>query len=61
MPIVTLQQALAAGTQFQKAGRLDEAQRVYRQLLAQDPNCPDALHLLAFSSSSAGSTSRQSI
>ncbi|MGD0462850.1 MAG: tetratricopeptide repeat protein [Tepidisphaeraceae bacterium] len=46
MPIVTLQQALAAGTQFQKAGRLDEAQRVYRQLLAQDPNCPDALHLL---------------
>jgi protein O-GlcNAc transferase len=46
MASMTLQQALAAGTQFQKAGRLDEAEKVYRQLLAQDPNCADALHLL---------------
>jgi predicted O-linked N-acetylglucosamine transferase (SPINDLY family) len=43
---MTLQQALAAGTQLQKAGRFDEAENVYRQLLAQDPNFPDALHLL---------------
>jgi len=43
---MTLQQALAAGTEFQKAGRLDDAEKVYRQLLAHDPNCPDALHLL---------------
>jgi protein O-GlcNAc transferase len=43
---MTIQQALAAGTQLQKAGRFDEAEKIYRQLLAQDPNSPDALHLM---------------
>ncbi len=43
---MTLQEALAAATEFQKSGRLDEAENIYRQLLAQDPNIPDALHLM---------------
>jgi protein O-GlcNAc transferase len=46
MPSVTVQQALAAATQLQRAGRLADAENVYRQLLAQEPDCADALHLL---------------
>jgi Flp pilus assembly protein TadD len=40
-------QLFEKGMQHQRAGRLREAESVYRQVLAQRPNEPDALHLLA--------------
>jgi protein O-GlcNAc transferase len=40
-------QLFEKGMQHQQAGRLREAESVYRQVLAQRPNEPDALHLLA--------------
>jgi predicted O-linked N-acetylglucosamine transferase (SPINDLY family) len=44
--LMTLQQQLETGLQHHKAGRFDEAAATYRQVLAQQPNHPDALHLL---------------
>jgi len=40
------QRALAAALEDHRAGRLSQAEAVYRQLLARDPNNCDALHLL---------------
>jgi predicted O-linked N-acetylglucosamine transferase (SPINDLY family) len=34
------------GLAYHQAGRLADAERVYRQILAREPNHPDALHLL---------------
>jgi predicted O-linked N-acetylglucosamine transferase (SPINDLY family) len=42
----SLSETLAAGVEHQKAGRLDRAERIYREILAADPRQPDALHLL---------------
>jgi protein O-GlcNAc transferase len=39
-------EALAIGTQHHQAGRLAEAERIYRQILAVEPQQPDALHQL---------------
>lgn len=39
-------QLLAAALQHHQAGRLAEAWQIYRQILAQEPDHPDALHLL---------------
>jgi len=43
---VTIQQAFALALQHHQAGRLAEAEAFYRQVLAAQPNHPDALHLL---------------
>lgn len=45
MPPVTLAQALQVGLQHHQTGNLSQAEAVYRQILASDPNNPDALHL----------------
>ena len=43
---VTLEQALALAVGWQREGRLDAAEPVYRQILAVLPDQPDALHFL---------------
>jgi Flp pilus assembly protein TadD len=40
------QQALERGRDLHQAGRLNEAEGLYRQILAVDPNHADGLHLL---------------
>jgi protein O-GlcNAc transferase len=46
MQSMTLEQSLVAAMQHQQAGRLDEAERLYRQILARHPDSANALHLL---------------
>jgi predicted O-linked N-acetylglucosamine transferase (SPINDLY family) len=46
MPLVSLEEALNAAMRRQQAGQLGEAERLYRQILAQQPDCADGLHLL---------------
>lgn len=43
---MTIEQTLEAAVQEHQAGRLTEAQALYRQVLAVRPDQPDALHLL---------------
>jgi tetratricopeptide (TPR) repeat protein len=43
---MTIDQAIQLGLQHHQAGRLTEAESVYREVLRQVPNHPDALHLL---------------
>src|SRR5581483_12512601 len=38
----------------QKAGRLDQARALYQDILAQDPDNPDGLHLLGLITSEQG-------
>ena len=44
--MATLQQALDAAIAEQTAGRLDQAEAIYRQILRVVPDQPDAVHLL---------------
>jgi predicted O-linked N-acetylglucosamine transferase (SPINDLY family) len=44
--LMTLDEALQLALQHHRAGRLAEAEPIYRQVLAQQPDHPDALHLL---------------
>jgi Flp pilus assembly protein TadD len=46
MPQVSLEQALDIGVQHHRAGRLAEAEGIYRKVLAVAPNHPTALQLL---------------
>ena len=46
MPAVTVQQAFDLALQHHQAGRLAEAEAVYRQILALQPNHAEALHHL---------------
>ena len=46
MAQLTIQQALETAFQHHQAGRLHEAEQLYRQILAQRPEQVDALHLL---------------
>jgi len=48
MPAMTIDQALQTAVEHQRAGRLREAEAIYRKILAQQPNQPDAIHLLGF-------------
>ena len=43
---MTLDRALQLALQHHRAGRLAEAEPIYRQVLARQPDHPDALHLL---------------
>ncbi|MGD0387897.1 MAG: tetratricopeptide repeat-containing glycosyltransferase family protein [Tepidisphaeraceae bacterium] len=45
MPGPTIQQAFDLAVQHHQAGRLGEAEQLYRQVLAQQPDHADALHL----------------
>lgn len=46
MPKVTLEQAMQVAFEHHRANRLDEAQSLYREILANLPNFAPALHLL---------------
>jgi tetratricopeptide (TPR) repeat protein len=54
MPELTAEQALQLAIQHHNAGRLRDAEVIYRQILAQQPNHPDALHLLGVLAHQAG-------
>src|ERR1700728_3768483 len=45
---------MQSGIVHQQAGRLAEAERIYRQVLAEHPDCADALHLLGVMSTQMG-------
>jgi len=55
---MTLQQQLESAVLHHRAGRLAEAERIYRQVLAQQPDHADALHLLGVL---AGQTGRSDL
>ena len=46
MPPLTIEQALQLARQHHQAGQLPQAEALYRRILQQQPNHPDALHLL---------------
>src|SRR5438309_1702350 len=46
MAEVTIEQAMAIAVAHHQAGRLAQAEPIYRQVLARVPNQVDALHLL---------------
>src|SRR5580700_474356 len=46
MQSMNLQQSLVTAMQHQQAGRLADAEKLYRQILARHPDSADALHLL---------------
>jgi Flp pilus assembly protein TadD len=54
MSQVTLAQAMEIAIEHHRAGRLVEAESVYRQILAQQPNHPDAIHLFGVLANQAG-------
>jgi predicted O-linked N-acetylglucosamine transferase (SPINDLY family) len=54
MPQMTIQDALQLAISHQQAGRLAEAEGIYRQVLAVNPQQPDALHLLGMLASQVG-------
>lgn len=49
-----VQQKLQQAVQLHQMGKLREAEPLYRQILARQPNHPDALHLLGVLASQAG-------
>jgi predicted O-linked N-acetylglucosamine transferase (SPINDLY family) len=51
---MTLQQQLESGVSHHQAGRLAEAESIYRQILAQQPDHAEALHLLGVLAAQAG-------
>jgi predicted O-linked N-acetylglucosamine transferase (SPINDLY family) len=51
---MTLQQQLESGLSHHQAGRLAEAERIYRQIISQQPDHADALHLLGVLSGQEG-------
>jgi Tfp pilus assembly protein PilF len=54
MPQVTINQAMQLAVQNHQAGKLPEAEAVYRQVLNQQPNNPQALHLLGVIAAQVG-------
>jgi protein O-GlcNAc transferase len=51
---MTVRQQLDSAMTHHRAGRLAEAERIYRDVLAQDSNQPDALHMLGVLSGQMG-------
>ena len=41
-----LEQYLTKGVQCYEAGRLDEAEKIFKEVIAQIPECADAYNLL---------------
>ncbi len=54
MSALSIDQAIALALQHHQAGRLKEAEPLYQQVLAQQPNHPDALHYLGVLAHQAG-------
>src|ERR1051326_174276 len=52
--MATVAQALAAALAHHQAGRLQDAEQLYRQVLASDPAQADAWHLLGVLASQVG-------
>ncbi len=52
--MTTISQALAMAIQHHQAGRLHDAERIYRQILAVGPDCAQAWHLLGVIAIQAG-------
>src|SRR5438045_2350285 len=46
LPKVSVHQLMSAAVQHHQAGRLANAEAIYRQVLGRSPQNPDALHLL---------------
>lgn len=55
---VSASEAVAIGTEHHHAGRLREAERIYRRVLEVDPENPDALHLLGVAAHQSGNSER---
>jgi len=51
---MTIDQVIQTAFQHHRAGRLPEAEKIYRQILAQQPNHADVLHLLGTIQHAAG-------
>ena len=51
---MTLEQTLQLALENHQAGRLPQAEQLYRQVLAADPRQPDALHLLGVLAQQSG-------
>jgi protein O-GlcNAc transferase len=51
---MTIQQILQSAADHHRAGRLPQAERLYRAVLAEQPNHPDALHLLGIIANQTG-------
>jgi protein O-GlcNAc transferase len=54
MPIMPVSQAIELALQHHRAGRLAQAERVYRHVLEQQPNNSDAVHYLGLLSLQLG-------
>jgi tetratricopeptide (TPR) repeat protein len=54
--MATISEALAVAVQHHQAGRLQAAERIYRQILAVEPNHAVAIHLLGVMASQLGRT-----
>ena len=48
MAELTIPQAIEAALEHHRAGRLSDAEAIYRKILAVEPQNPDALHLLGY-------------
>jgi protein O-GlcNAc transferase len=51
---ITIEQAMNLALQHHQAGRLAEAETIYRQILALQPNEPDAMHFLGVLANQTG-------
>jgi predicted O-linked N-acetylglucosamine transferase (SPINDLY family) len=56
--VTMIDEALMTAVQFHRAGRLEEAEQVYQQVLQADPGQADALHLLGLLASQRGDDER---
>ncbi|HMD54558.1 MAG TPA: tetratricopeptide repeat protein, partial [Phycisphaerae bacterium] len=54
MTQTTVHEALIMGVRHQNAGRLADAEAIYKKILAQNPNQPDALHYLGILANQVG-------